>query len=261
MSADSQDYWSATRHPWACLGFVLPLWVVYELGIFFLHIPNADHARNGADVWVRESLVTLGIPTEFGAPVVLGLFLLAWAWVKRENPPSENLNLWIGMAMESACYALLLSGLSQLVWQALLKSQGFFASPARLAFLEIAAEDMPRTLAPDPILQQLLTFLGAGLYEETLFRLMLFSGLAWLFERMEFEESLASVLAGLSSALAFAGAHHLGPGGEPFHAIVFTFRSLAGLYFTALFHFRGYGIAVGTHVGYDVIAGLMLRHF
>ncbi len=261
MEADSQNYWSATRHPWACLGFVLPLLALYELGIAFLHMPNSDHARNGADVWLRDSLVSMGLTPDYSAPAILCGILLAWAWWKRENRPRESLSIWVGMALESTCYALLLSALSHIIWQLLLKSQGFFASPAKVALLEVVAGPLPHTQAPEPIFQQLLTFVGAGLYEETLFRLILFSGLVWVFTAMEFSASTSAIMAGAGSAFVFAGAHHLGAGGEPFHAVVFTFRTLAGFYFTALFYYRGFGIAVGAHVGYDVVAGLMLRHF
>src|SRR5207244_886385 len=80
----------------------------------------------------------------------------------------------------------------------------------------------------DPTLQQIIRYLGAGLYEETLFRLVLFSGLLGLFLAMGFPRGGAFLLACVLSALVFAAAHHLGPHGEPFHFLVFLFRSLAG---------------------------------
>ena len=36
----------------------------------------------------------------------------------------------------------------------------------------------------------------------------------------------------------------------------FLFRVLAGLYFTAIYQFRGFGIAVGAHACYDVLVGI-----
>ena len=41
--------------------------------------------------------------------------------------------------------------------------------------------------------------------------------------------------------------------------IVILFRSVAGLYFTWVYHARGFGIAVGAHAGYDVLVGLLMR--
>jgi len=66
-------------------------------------------------------------------------------------------------------------------------------------------------------------------------------------------------IAEIVSALVFAAAHHLGPDGEPFRLVVFSFRTCAGVYFTWIYQMRGFGIAVGAHASYDVLVGLLLR--
>src|SRR5207244_54270 len=99
----------------------------------------------------------------------------------------------------------------------------------------------------EPTLEQVLSFLGAGIYEEALFRLLLFSALVWLFRAVDFPALWAVLLSALVSAAAFAVAHNLGDHGERFNSYVFLFRTVAGLYFTLLFHLRGFGIAVGAH--------------
>ncbi|MBC8113461.1 MAG: CPBP family intramembrane metalloprotease, partial [Candidatus Saccharimonas sp.] len=38
----------------------------------------------------------------------------------------------------------------------------------------------------------------------------------------------------------------------------FIFRTLAGMFFAALFFLRGFGITVGTHAVYDVFVGIVL---
>ena len=107
-------------------------------------------------------------------------------------------------------------------------------------------------------LQHIIPYVGAGIYEEAMFRLVLFSVLAWMFRRMELASLIAFALAAIGSATLFATAHHLGPQGEPYRNYHFLFRLVAGLYFVALFQYRGFGIAVGAHAGYDVLVGLML---
>jgi hypothetical protein len=37
----------------------------------------------------------------------------------------------------------------------------------------------------------------------------------------------------------------------------FVFRTVAGLFFSALFIYRGFGIAAGTHAAYDMLVGLV----
>src|SRR5439155_21844087 len=97
------------------------------------------------------------------------------------------------------------------------------------------------------------------IYEEALFRLLIYAGLLRLFSWSEARATwLAIALAAFASAILFAGAHHLGPRGDPFNAYVLSFRTFAGLYFAWLYHARGFGIAVGAHAGYDVLVGLIL---
>jgi hypothetical protein len=66
----------------------------------------------------------------------------------------------------------------------------------------------------------------------------------------------ALVAAAAAAAVAFAAAHHVGPTGEELVPARFLFRVTAGLYFTTLYVARGFGVAVGTHAGYDVLVGV-----
>jgi membrane protease YdiL (CAAX protease family) len=110
----------------------------------------------------------------------------------------------------------------------------------------------------DPALVQMITFVGAGIYEEVLFRLLLFSGLVWLLKQINVAGAIAVVVAAAGSALIFAGAHHVGPYGEKYDAYIFVFRTVAGIYFALLFRLRGFGITVGAHALYDVLVGVLL---
>jgi membrane protease YdiL (CAAX protease family) len=106
-------------------------------------------------------------------------------------------------------------------------------------------------------------FLGAGVYEELLFRLILLSLFAWFVARLG-ARSRASIAAAVTiTSLTFAAAHYLGPYGEPLAWTEFTFwfsfvfRLLAGVFFSLLFVHRGFGIAAGTHAAYDILVGVV----
>src|SRR5205823_7956953 len=101
----------------------------------------------------------------------------------------------------------------------------------------------------------LVAFIGAGIYEEVLFRLVLLCGTVRLLEWAKIPRQYSILPVGLAGALAFAAVHHLGAYGEPFDGFVFLFRTLAGCYFALLFCVRGFGIAVGAHACYDIIVG------
>src|SRR5262249_33308380 len=112
--------------------------------------------------------------------------------------------------------------------------------------------------APQPALGQVITYVGAGIYEELLFRLLLYSGLVVLLRWLQSSLLIAVVLAAVASSAIFSLAHHVGPYGEAFDNYVFLFRMLAGLYFALLYQLRGFGIAVGAHACYDVVVGVVI---
>jgi membrane protease YdiL (CAAX protease family) len=241
MPPQRDTYLQAARHPWSCVLFVLPLLATYEVGVFVLGPAQPEALRNGADVWLRGLLACAGLRHWFWAPVLLTLTLLAWSWLRRARRPREFVGVWVGMVLESAVFALALWGGFHLLLPVL----------ERLDMAAAAAEF-------DPAVQQMISFLGAGIYEETLFRLLLFPALLWALRLLDLPGWCALALAALLSALAFALAHHVGPHGETLEAWVFVFRTAAGLYFAALYCVRGFGVAVGAHAGYDVLVGLLV---
>jgi hypothetical protein len=54
------------------------------------------------------------------------------------------------------------------------------------------------------------------------------------------------------SSLAFSLAHHIGPAGEAFRFSAFVYRTLAGVFFAAIYQVRGFAVAAWTHALYDV---------
>src|SRR5437870_2404641 len=102
------SYFAATRHPWACLVFLLPLLSAYELGVAWLGGPNALAYRNGADAWLRWGLERYGFNQLLAAPLlIVGIFLLrsAASWKDR---PQNMFSVGCGMLAESGAYAILL---------------------------------------------------------------------------------------------------------------------------------------------------------
>lgn len=233
------DYRRATRHPLPCLFFLIPLLAAYEVGIWCT--PTGDALRNGADHWLRRGLEACGLPQLYWAPALVGVFFLAWSWYRRHDLPDDLQGVCVGMAIESLAFGLGLWVLS--------RSTGTLTH----WLLPLA---VPTADADRPFLQ-VVTYVGAGIYEEVLFRLLLYSGLVVLLRPL-FSRWLSLPLAAVLSALLFAAAHHAGPHGQPYSDHVFVFRVLAGVYFASLYQLRGFGIAVGTHVCYDVLVGVRM---
>ena len=102
-------------------------------------------------------------------------------------------------------------------------------------------------------LSRLTLSLGAGLYEELLFRVvvvaLLANGCRLLFGASRLAAGIAGAVIG---ALLFSAFHYIGPLGEPLQLESFVFRALAGLAFSGLYLTRGFGITAWTHALYDV---------
>lgn len=239
------SYWSATRHPAPCLFFVVPLLVIYEYGVVSVGGAQSFAVRNGADVWLRSMLASAGLRLPWLAPLLIFFVLFIWAYRRRRDPPDDVPSTLIGMSLESIAYGLAFWGLSRM-FGPMLESLGI-----RLATPGLGGN------AATP-LSQTVTFIGAGVYEEVIFRLACFSGGMVLLSFAGLPRFLAIGLAALGSAFAFAAVHHLGANGEQINSYVFSFRLLAGMVFTGLFLGRGFGITVGAHAIYDILVGVPL---
>lgn len=121
----------------------------------------------------------------------------------------------------------------------------------------------PALLVQEPVAAlgygtRLMLSLGAGLYEELVFRVLLVGTLAWVGRRgLGWRPLVAGITAAGLGAVIFSLFHYVGPYGDPFRLYSFVFRTVAGLAFSALFLLRGFGITAWTHALYD--AFLLLR--
>ena len=243
---DTSSYWATTRRPLPSLAFVLPLLVVYEVGLNWVGGAGKDMHRAGADSWIRHALTLTGLTDRWLLPLLLICGLLAWQALDRRDWRFHPLVLG-GMILESALLGLVLIGLSHLV------DLGF----TQLHHPLLATPGV----TPSASVAVLLGFLGAGIYEETLFRLasipILYQGLRLL----AVPGVAACTLAITTSSLLFSLAHHAGAPGESFTLFAFVFRWLAGVFFAYVFVARGFGVAVGTHSAYDLLVGWCDVHF
>ena len=224
-----RGYFAWSREPAVGLFAVLPLWITYEC----LRLLLTPAERNLSEWFLLDAFRRLG--SGFGLLLRLafaaGLFVAMRSVIRRQIPWAR---VSLVLVLEGMVYGLLLGPLASAL-----------AAPA------------VRMLAPGPVSDRLLNglvgSLGAGIFEELLFRLGLMSLLVWLWLRaarsLPLPRALGGVVAVVVSALLFSWHHHLR---ESFDAPVFLFRAMGGVILGFLFWFRGFGVCVYTHAMYDV---------
>ncbi len=233
-------YHFETQRPIVCLIFVAPLLIVYELGILLLH----DRAlRNGVDEMFRYQMQRFGLGELILLPILTMASLLAWHHLRRDRWKIRPQVLG-GMLVESIFLGMIL------LWCA--KAQKILLDPGPVSLLSMnfsavySIEWWSKTVS----------YLGAGIYEEFVFRLLALLPVlcfgTWLFGSRKW---IVIVLVSLISSIFFALLHYdvLNPSGAPFDYASFAIRTLAGLFFCAVFLARGFGVAVGVHAAYNVL--------
>ncbi len=209
---------------------VVPLWLVYEA----LRLELAPSERNGAEALVSDTVAALGTRALLVLKMLLGVAVIAaLVDVGRRRLPWGRIALVA--AIEGSVLGALLGPLSQVLTVFLLRTGAL-------------ALDMSGT--------ELVGALGAGLFEEAVFRLALVSLLALAFSRaclaFAVPRMFGVVAAVTISAIVFAWFHHVGPRGDPFELPVFAFRLIAGMVLGVIFVIRGFAVVVYAHAAYDV---------
>ena len=238
--APRQSYWELSRAPRYSLLFALPLLLLYEALALALNQGHDYGIRNGADVLLRSLAATvLGDrgPVLFGALVALILIVIA-VRDRRRAPAGLRARLFVVMLLESAVLAVAFGFVVGVVTAQLLN-----ALPL-LALGQAAEMDWPVVF---------MVSLGAGVYEELVFRVLLVTGLLLLARTLfGLGRVAATTFAVILGALIFSAFHYIGPFGDPLEAPSFVFRAVAGLAFSGLYVTRGFGITAWTHALYDV---------
>lgn len=245
-----ESYFRLSREPLHMLVFLLPLVVLHQIGsAVYLTDPNS-----GAVETIRAQSLMARFFELFGAGGLYlpGLLLVVVLFVWKLLTPgrwSVRARVIGGMFLESLAWSLPLLVLWQLVAD--------IAPP--LAAGALAATTLPNPPEPGAgagSLGRLTIAIGAGLYEELLFRLCAIALIhAILADGLRLGSITSGAVAVIISAALFALYHD-----APFlsETVIdwasLTFFFLAGVYFGALYLIRGFGIVVAAHALYDVVA-------
>jgi membrane protease YdiL (CAAX protease family) len=232
-----RGYFAQTRSWTYSAALALPVLAIYELAVLGVDAGTHSGVRNGADALLRSVAALLG-GGFWLVPVVTAAVLLFLAFRERRSGVALRRGWLLGATVEALAYALFFGGVV-----------------GRLTALVLPRAMLGTGLDGMPVWAQVVLSLGAGFYEEVLFRGLVLGGLRsalglWMQPRAR------DALAVFASAAIFSAYHHLL--GDPFSVSVFVFRLIAGLLLSGLLVLRGFGITVLTHAFYDVLFSLGL---
>ncbi len=274
------SYLERTSRPIYAIVFLLPFIVFYEIGTILINtdVLNQSQVRVVAFIWLQRFLQYLGTGSRFAwaAPPLVVVVILTGLQLASRKPWYFCLGDYTPMVIECVLLAVPLIVLS-LFFNSPVPGQGDPVgsdgnSPAALACVAqpggppglAVPFEIPLAASPSQthsLMANVVTGVGAGIYEELVFRLILICLLMVLLQDViGTSHKNAIVLSVLISAALFSAHHHIiyidGHLGQssPFNLTEFGFRTLAGVYFAVLFAIRGFGITAGTHAFYDIIA-------
>jgi hypothetical protein len=219
------------------LVFLLPAIAFYEIRLAMLALGGEPLLVNKAQHGVLRFLEAIGL----GQAGVLGMalpglvlvvLLLIWQGLAggpwRTRPP-----VLLGMFAESVLMALPLLAISR-----------FAAAPPLAAVGPWSDLGISGALAIS---------LGAGLYEELVFRLLLLAVLhTVLVDMLRIGEAIGAITSIVIAAIAFTLYHPLAADDGSVEVFRVAFYLVAGVWLGILMLKRGFGIAVGAHATYDI---------
>ena len=127
------------------------------------------------------------------------------------------------------------------------------AVPLLLLCRVIRLAATPEAITDFPWFDEMALSIGAGIYEELVFRLVLITLLVIIgADLLRQPQPMVGVVAIVLSSLAFSAYHYRPFGSDYWDFTTFVFRSLAGVYLALVFWFRGYGPAAGCHAAYNL---------
>ena len=226
------SYWRSTRSPLYSFLFTIPLFLIYEIGIFLTSSDDMFVLRNGADALMRQILATFGITGLYWIGVIFFIgFIITFILQRKYWEETEiHSDYFLLMMVESVMWSVLIYFLMSNIYLLLMNPTGSM------------------------LVQQVTLAVGAGIYEEFLFRVLLIAGisviLGFIFQWSDKSRNWAAMVI---AAGIFSSFHFIGEYGDFFSFNIFMVRFLAGIVLGTLYFLRGFGITAWSHAVYDLI--------
>jgi len=243
-----EGYGAQSLRPLHSLVLLVPLILIYEIGsVRYLADPSTGITETiGAHSILLGLFTDLGPLGRFIPATLLVVVLIVWHTFRRDSW-RPRLGVVFAMMLESAVWTLPLLVLSLILPM----------SPNALAATGALPGGVP--IADLSWQARVALSAGAGLYEELLFRVVVITLVHLIVvDVLRQASGVGFVLGAVISAISFALYHNIDMPTGGVHFGLLSFYALAGLFFSGLFVWRGFGIAALCHTLYDVIVLVVL---
>jgi membrane protease YdiL (CAAX protease family) len=230
-----QTYFAQSEAPLTTLLFLLPMIVCYEVGTYFFASDWTRHTETRVLAFnlVSQFMQVFGWQGRLFPGCAVVLILVIWHMARRD-PWRLDAATAGTMGCECILLAIPLIAISNIIGN----------------YLPLAAVTEAGTGRWHG---GIVLALGAGIYEELIFRLFAFTILnILLIDLLRLNRRAGYLLIVVGSAILFSAYHYWSPQSPPFRWTDAVFRTAAGIYFGVLFLARGFGITAGTHAAYDI---------
>ncbi len=234
LPAQPASYWLVSQEPMACLLLILPMVVVYEVCVWLFGAAHTPIPQLVAHNLIQHFVAWFGTDAAWVPGLAVVVTLVVWQTV-RPGRSRPSLRVVLLMIPESIVLTIPLFVLGRVFAQT---TGGEAVLGGRAA--------------------QVVVVLGAGVYEELVFRFYLVGGLMLLFRHgLVVPRPAAAGGAVIAGALLFAACHFNPIGATPFAWPAYVMTAGAGAYLGLLFVLRGVGISTGCHVAYNILSILL----
>jgi len=208
----------------------LPALAIYEIGVVILFQDSFFELRNSGEVLLRSLFESLGLTNPLiVSGILLALFMIVMIRGYRiEKKPGIHANYIVYMLLESMLWGGFI----------FISLQFFTQLPLQM----VSMKDK---------LSNINLAIGAGIFEELIFRMVVISSLLVVLQRgLSMGSRISVPLAIFFSAFVFAGFHLFM---EMYSFPIFSQRMFGGILLGSLFYARGYGISVYAHIIYNFL--------
>jgi len=233
IKSDNLYYFNYSKQLITSVILLFPFIIIYEIISFFKFYDKEYIIRNSADAILREVFTYFTFISNNYYSVLLFIFLIFVILYHRHKilNLSIKVNFLILMLIEGFLFGFILL---------------FLLNDSSMIF------KYDFSLSNDIILAYYLC-VGAGIWEEVLFRLVLLNLFISLISNIDIKEHTNTFISIFIVSVIFSTFHYIGQNPDMFTYYSFCIRFIGGFILGYIYIFRGLGIASMTHFTYDLL--------